>query len=71
MDEDHLDIYQNHDDIKTTFTSFAQKLSIDGVLIHNSKLDPFYNIPGKHIFSGIDNPISIATAMAAKVFSIL
>jgi len=59
MDEDHLDIYQNHDDIKTTFTSFAQKLSIDGVLIHNSKLDPFYNIPGKHISYGITANSSI------------
>jgi len=52
MDEDHLDIYQNHDDIKTTFKKFAQKLPDDGVLIHNSKLVPFDKVPGKHITYG-------------------
>ncbi len=52
MDEDHLDIYQNHDDIKSTFNKFAQKLPPEGILIHNSKLDPFDNVPGKHIKYG-------------------
>jgi len=37
MDEDHLDIYTDKDDIHNTFIEFAQKLK-DGVLIYNSKL---------------------------------
>jgi len=59
MDEDHLDIYQNHDNIKTTFKKFAQKLPDDGVLIHNSNLDPFDNVSGKHITYGTTNSASI------------
>ncbi len=62
MDEDHLDIYQNHDDIKNTFKLFAQKLPQDGILIHNSKLAPFDNAPGKHITYGTNTNASIAAS---------
>lgn len=55
MDEDHLDIYQNHDDIKNTFKLFAQKLPQNGVLIHSSKLEPFNTAPGKHITYGTNS----------------
>ncbi|MBC8321661.1 MAG: UDP-N-acetylmuramate--L-alanine ligase [Bacteroidetes bacterium] len=59
MDEDHLDIYQDHEDIKTTFKKFAQKLPETGVLIHNSKLESFNNIRGTNITYGINNDASI------------
>ncbi|MFK5855891.1 MAG: UDP-N-acetylmuramate--L-alanine ligase [Bacteroidota bacterium] len=59
MDEDHLDIYQNHDDIKNTFKLFAQKLPQNGVLIHSSKLEPFNTAPGKHITYGTNSEASI------------
>ena len=62
MDEDHLDIYQNHDDIKNTFKLFAQKLPQDGLLIHNSKLAPFDNAPGKHLTYGANTNASIAAS---------
>ena len=52
MDKDHLDIYQNHDDIKHTFMLFAQRLTKNGTLIHNSSLPPFDGTPGKHITYG-------------------
>ena len=58
MDKDHLDVYENHDDIKTTFIKFAQKLPQNGVLIHSSKLAPF-NTPGKHVPYGINNSSSV------------
>ena len=59
MDQDHLDIYQNHDDIKNTFKLFAQKLPEDGVLIHNSKLAPFDDAQGKHITYGANENATI------------
>ena len=59
MDEDHLDIYQNHDDIKNTFKLFAKKLPQNGVLIHNSKLAPFDNTPGVHITYGTNTNSNI------------
>jgi len=62
MDEDHLDIYQNHDDIKNTFKLFAQKLPQDGILIYNSKLAPFDNTPGKHLTYGTNTNASIAAS---------
>ncbi len=62
MDEDHLDIYQNHDDIKNTFKLFAQKLPQDGILIYNSKLDPFDNTHGKHLTYGTNTNASIAAS---------
>jgi len=66
MDEDHLDIYQNHDDIKNTFKLFAQKLPQNGVLIHNSKLPPFDNTPGKHITYGTSNASTQASNIRVK-----
>lgn len=59
MDKDHLDIYRDHDDIKTTFKEFAQKLPQNGVLIHNSKLMPFDGTPGKHVTYGTNPGSSI------------
>lgn len=62
MDKDHLDIYQDHEDIKTTFKKFARKLPRNGVLIHNSKIGPFDGIPGKHITYDIKNDASISAS---------
>jgi len=62
MDQDHLDIYQDHDDIKNTFKLFAQKLPQDGVLIHNSKLAPFDNAPGRHVTYGTNTNASITAS---------
>ncbi len=59
MDKDHLDIYQNHDDIKNTFRLFAQKLPQNGLLIHNSKLEPFDDAPGKHLTYGTNTNADI------------
>ncbi len=64
MDEDHLDIYQDKNDIKNTFIRFAQKLPQDGVLIHNSKLAPFDSALGKHITYGTN---SNATLQASNI----
>ena len=55
MDEDHLDIYKNHDDIKNTFKLFAQKLPKDGLLIYNSKLPSFNQISCKQITYGLNS----------------
>ena len=38
IDEDHLDIYKDYEDLKSTFDEFAQKLPNDGSLIYNSNL---------------------------------
>lgn len=58
MDQDHLDIYQDHNDIKTTFIEFAQMIPTDGVLIYNSKL-PAFNTKGKHLTYGIEDKSSV------------
>ena len=61
MDQDHLDIYEDHDEIKATFIKFAQKLPQTGVLIYNSKLESF-ETPGKHVSYGINNESSITAS---------
>ncbi len=59
MDEDHLDIYKDHEDLKSTFKKFTEKLPQDGTLIYNSKLSSFDDSPIKHISYGIKNKASI------------
>ncbi len=43
IDEDHLDIYDNHEDIINTFNEFADKLNEKGYLIHSSNIASFKN----------------------------
>lgn len=62
MDKDHLDIYHNHGNIKTTFNKFAQKLPYNGILIYNSKLDPFSNLRCKQITYGIEKDALIVAS---------
>lgn len=49
IDEDHLDVYKDYGELKSTFKKFAQKLPQSGTLIYNSKLGSFDNIYAKHI----------------------
>lgn len=43
-DKDHLDIYENHDDIKNTFVEFANRIKEKGTLIYNSSTGPFDSV---------------------------
>ncbi len=62
MDADHLDIYDNHDDIKTTFEEFAGKLKPEGVLITNSNLGSFDQVISKKISYDAKNHASTYTS---------
>lgn len=59
IDEDHLDIYKDYEELKSTFKKFANKLPKNGVLIYNSKLGSFDGIHAKHITYDIKNDASI------------
>ena len=39
IDEDHLDVYQNEDDIKNTFKTFVKNLKPEGMLLVNKAID--------------------------------
>lgn len=41
IDKDHLDIYKDYEDLRSTFEEFANKLPQDGLLIYNSNLGTF------------------------------
>ena len=62
MDEDHLDIYDDHDDIKSTFIEFAQKINIGGTLIYNSTLDSLDDVKVKKITYDAYKPASTYAA---------
>lgn len=48
MDADHLDIYQNHDALKSTFLEFASQVDPKGLLIYHHTLEKYFNkIPNK------------------------
>ncbi len=55
MDEDHLDIYRDEEDIKNTFKLFAQKLPQSGLLIRNSQLVSFNDIVARQVTYGSNN----------------
>jgi UDP-N-acetylmuramate--alanine ligase len=59
IDEDHLDIYKDYEDLKSTFEQFVKKLPPEGVLIHNSKLGSFDSIDAKNVTYGIKNDASL------------
>ena len=61
-DEDHLDIYNDHADIKSTFIEFAKKLRPDGILIYNSKLDAFNELACKKLTYDAEKTASIHAA---------
>lgn len=54
MDEDHLDIYSDKEDIQNTFIEFATKVE-DGVLIYNSKLNFFNDLSADKISYSASN----------------
>jgi UDP-N-acetylmuramate--alanine ligase len=49
IDEDHLDIYDDYDDIKSTFEDFISKLNSHGTLIYQNDLGPFESTEYKKI----------------------
>ncbi len=60
MDEDHLDIYNDHDDIKSTFTQFANKLDTGGILIHQVDLPQLKLHNTNHLTYGVDKSASVS-----------
>lgn len=48
IEKDHLDIYENIENIQETYTQFAQKTSIDGALIMHHSVD--LPIKHKHVY---------------------
>jgi len=58
MDEDHLDIYSDKDDIKNTFIEFSKKIVDGGVLIYNDGIDPFTVTNVKNLSYGTSNSAS-------------
>ena len=59
MDEDHLDIYADKNDIKNTFIEFSKKIDDGGVLIYNSTIGPFDLSNIKKLSYSGGNPASI------------
>ncbi len=59
MDADHLDIYDDHQDLEDGFLAFAKNLENDGLLLHHNSLDALKRLPlnketyGIHSTSGI------------------
>ena len=61
IEEEHMDVYKNLDDIIATFTQFAKKIPSDGVLVYNGedqnikKILP--NVSARKISVGINSSI--------------
>ena len=51
MDADHLDIYGQHDALRTSFLQFASQIKPGGTLIVRKELESFFNLPGIRVFT--------------------
>jgi len=51
MDADHLDIYENHNDLKQTFNQFANQIQPNGCLLYKHGLPLQTNIRAKSIYT--------------------
>ncbi|MBT3174331.1 MAG: UDP-N-acetylmuramate--L-alanine ligase [Lentimicrobiaceae bacterium] len=60
-DEDHLDIYSDHNDIKSTFFEFGQRIKKNGTLIYNLSVGPFDKLSCEKMSYAV-NPDANATA---------
>jgi UDP-N-acetylmuramate--alanine ligase len=55
MDADHLDIYGEFGEMEKNFLHFTEKLSAEGLLIYNDKLEVFTLRTGKKLSYGFDS----------------
>ena len=53
MDDDHLDIYSDHNDIENTFVKFAENIPPNGLLIYNRTLNSFNKIAANSLSYGL------------------
>jgi UDP-N-acetylmuramate--alanine ligase len=68
IDNDHLDYYQDLDDIKSAFAEFAAKLPADGVLITEKEYSQItrpikLQIPGEHNQKNAQAALAVAQAL--------
>jgi len=54
MDADHLDIYENHESLKTAFVNFSKQIESGGVLVHHAKIAANFSGSARRISYGIN-----------------
>jgi len=59
MDADHLDIYNNKDNLVNSFKEFANQIKLQGTLICNSKLKTEFTSQSNTIYYGINSDADI------------